>query len=125
MNNTVKLEYSFKNTSPLALWMGISSPLTLKEWFAEKVECKEKEYVFYWNKTPHIANILEKKEGSMLKLHWIDSGDSDFFQYDLVTSELIGDTTLFITDTCFDAERDEAIMLWDTQIENMRRVLGT
>ena len=47
----VHLEYPLNATSKSILWSAISTPSGLEGWFADRVENKDKEFIFYWGKS--------------------------------------------------------------------------
>ena len=119
------LEYDFKTVSPSILWGFLSTPAGLEEWFAEKVECDDKEYIFYWNKTPQVAHLLNSRIGVFVRFHWLEDGnDRTFFEMRITNSELTGTTILSITDFANVDEKDDLQELWDNEIERLQRRLG-
>lgn len=119
------LEYDFKKISPTILWEFLNTPQGLEEWFADKVECNEKEFTFYWNKTPQMAQMVNSRIGVFVRFHWTDEGnDRTFFEMRITTSELTGATMLSVTDFASTDEKEELQELWDNEIERLQRRLG-
>ncbi|MDX9726988.1 MAG: START-like domain-containing protein, partial [Bacteroidales bacterium] len=50
--------------------------------------------------------------------------ESNFFEFKITVHDLTGDLSLLITDFAEPDEKDDEIYLWDTQINNLKRVLG-
>lgn len=124
MKKKIVLEYPFKSTSPVALWIAITSPVKLSEWFADKVEASHEEYTFYFDKIPQSAKVIRMKEGSEIVYHWEDSDLDDFFGFKILISELTGEITLEVKDITEESDYDVSIKLWDAQIERLQRILG-
>ena len=55
------LEYPIR-CSPTILYEFLSSPVGLQEWFADKVDQKDEQFVFYWNGSADNAEMLEQFE---------------------------------------------------------------
>ena len=119
------LEYDFKKVSPTLLWGFISTASGLQEWFADKVECKDKEYTFYWNKTPQVAYLLSSRAGVFVRFHWVEEGhERTFFEMRIANSELTGATILSVTDFASAEDKEDLQELWDNEIERLQRRLG-
>ncbi len=119
------IEYDFKKVSPSLLWTFVSTAAGLSEWFADQVENKEKEYTFYWNKSPQVAQMTASRTGVYVRFHWVeDVNERSFFEMRIDSSELTGATVLIVTDFADPDEKEEAQELWDNEIERLRRRLG-
>ncbi|MBR5843936.1 MAG: hypothetical protein IKY75_05065 [Bacteroidaceae bacterium] len=120
------LEYDFKKISPSILWTFLSTPQGLGEWFADKVDCDNNEYTFYWNKTPQAATLTSSRMGVFVRFHWNEAGnDRTYFEMRITTSELTGATMLSVTDFAYADEIDDLKELWSNEIERLQRRLGT
>ncbi|MBP3671333.1 MAG: hypothetical protein J6J06_05160 [Bacteroidaceae bacterium] len=119
------IEYDFKKVSPTLLWGFLSTAPGLEEWFADKVESNEKEFTFYWNKTPQVALLVSSRVGVFVRFHWIeDDAERAFFEMRITTSELTGATMLSVTDFATPDEMEDLRELWDNEIERLQRRLG-
>lgn len=124
MKNRFELEYTI-NSSPKVLYNRLSTPGGLSEWFADDVNIKGKLYTFLWNDSEQQAKLLQKKENIFIRFKWLDDDDENsFFEFRITTDELTGDVALIITDFAADDEKNDAIDLWDTQISELKHVLG-
>ncbi len=120
-----KLEFPLNTTSPNAVWNALSTAHGLKEWFADEVEENDSEFTFVWNKFPQTAEILHLKLYSHIRFQWDeDKGSEYFFEFKLLSSELSKSWTLYLTDFCEPSEKEDTILLWNQQIEKMKRNLG-
>lgn len=119
------VEYDFKKVSPALLWEFISTATGLEEWFAEKVENHDKEYIFYWNKTPQTAQLISSRMEVFVRFHWDeDANERTFFEMRITTSELTAATMLMVSDFAESDEVDELRELWDAEVERLQRRLG-
>ncbi len=120
-----KLEFPLNATSPNAVWNAVATSHGLKEWFADEVEESGSEFTFVWNKFPQTAEILHYKANSHVRFQWEDDRGSEyFFEFKLVSSELTKTWTLFVTDFCEPSDKEDTVLLWNQQIEKMKRNLG-
>ncbi len=119
------IEYSFKS-SPKILYNRISTPSGLSEWFADDVNSRGNIFTFFWEQSEQTAKLLGKKDQKYIRFHWLDDeDDNSYFEFKISINELTGDTALIITDFAYDEdEREDAIELWDQQIQDLRNVIG-
>jgi uncharacterized protein YndB with AHSA1/START domain len=120
-----ELEYSL-NCSPKVLFSRLSTPEGLSEWFAEDVTSDGDTFTFHWNKIQYQARLVALKENKLVRFEWADpqDDDSNFFEFKINVQDLTGDLALLITDFSEPDEKEDAIYLWDTQISDLKRVLG-
>lgn len=109
--------------STQSLYRAISTSSGLGEWFAEKVIIRNDIYQFYWNKSFQSATLLHAKENTFVRFRWEDD-DIFYFEFRILHQELTGDICLYITDFADEAERDDAINLWNNQVEKLKRSIG-
>ncbi len=119
------IEYPLYNSSSAVLWNSIGTPLGLSEWFADGVTVTEDEFAFSWDGHEQTAVLQQIKPNSFIRFHWIDDENPDaFFELKIVTQPISGDLTLVITDFADPGEKDDLILLWNKQIEELRRKTG-
>jgi uncharacterized protein YndB with AHSA1/START domain len=123
MKKKYELEYTI-NSSPRVLFNRLSTPGGLAEWFADDVNLKGSVYTFFWDKSEQQAEIVQKKENKYVRFHWLSEEDECYFEFRLNQDELTGDVSLLITDFADEDEKDDAIDLWDTQIAELKHVIG-
>lgn len=121
-----ELEYTL-NCSPRVLFTRLSTPEGLSEWFAEKVEADGDLFTFYWNSSESKARLSALKENKLVRFEWTDinSEESNYFEFLINIDELTGDLALIISDFAEESEREDTISLWDSQINELKRLLGT
>jgi hypothetical protein len=119
------LEYPLKSASLNVLWNSISTPLGLAEWFAEGVTVKSNEYTFTWDEHDQTAFLIQSKQNSFIRFQWEEDVDSDFyFELKIVALEVTGDLALIVTDFAEPKEKEDLKLLWNKQIEVLRRKTG-
>ncbi len=119
------IEYQLKTASLNVLWNSISTALGLAEWFAEVVTVKNNEYTFSWNDNDQTAFLIEIKQNSYIRFQWEeDKGTDHFFELKITSLQVTGNLALIITDFAEASEKDDLILLWNKQIEILRRKTG-
>ncbi len=119
----IHLEYII-NCSPKVLYNRLSTASGLAEWFADDVKVKGKVYTFIWDNTEQTAEMTLHKENRLVRYTWVDS-DNEYFEFKITRDELTGDVSLLITDFSEDDEVEETKDLWDTQVADLKHVLGS
>ena len=114
------------SSSIKVLYKRLSTPSGLSEWFANDVNIKNGVYTFYWDDSEQSAKLVSKKDNKFVKFKWLDSENSDdFFEFRIVVDDMTSDVSILITDFADDQEDlEEAKLLWETQIDNLRSALG-
>ena len=60
-----------------------------------------------------------------MKFAWADNDDDSYFELKIIVDEITKDVSLFITDFAEEDEIDEAKMLWENQVSDLKQVLGS
>ena len=123
MKTKYELEYML-NTSPGILFSRLSTPEGLSEWFADDVNLSRGKFTFFWEGSEQEAEVLQRKANKFIRFRWTDEEEDSYFEFRIRTDELTGDLALIITDFAEDDEKDDAIDLWDTQISELKHVIG-
>ena len=124
MKKKFELEYTI-NSSPRVLFNRLSTPGGLAEWFADDVNLQEGIYTFIWEKSEQQAEVVQRKDNKYIRFRWIEDEDRyTYFEFRLNQDELTGDVSLMITDFAEDDETSDAVDLWDTQIAELKHVIG-
>ncbi len=119
-----ELEYVL-HASQKVIYDRLSSASGLSEWFADDVNQKDKLFTFMWDGSEQQAELLSKKDNKHVRFHWLDSDmEESFFEFKIEIDALTNDLSLIVTDFAFEDEIDESIELWDTQIAELKQVLG-
>jgi|TARA_Y100000992_G_scaffold94309_1_gene60682 uncharacterized protein YndB with AHSA1/START domain len=126
MSDKVKYELEFPiQASPNMLYQYISSASSLTEWFADDVNSRGKIFSFFWDGSEEKAELISSKNNQFVKFKWLDNEDNSFFEIRIVVDELTKDASLIITDFSDEDEVDESKMLWESQIADLKQVLGS
>ncbi|WP_329903854.1 START-like domain-containing protein [Porphyromonas pogonae] len=121
-----QLEYVFDTVTKQSLWRHVSAPVGLESWFADNVDVQGSQYIFNWGDTQiDKANVLDLTEGERIRFKWENDATNDsYFEFAIHNMELTGGKTLEITDFATDDEKTDAIELWDSLVERLRKSLG-
>jgi uncharacterized protein YndB with AHSA1/START domain len=128
MDDKVKFEIEFPiQASPQLLYQYISTPSGLSEWFSDNVNSRGELFTFIWDDSEEQAKLLSKKAGERVKFRWLADEDdtSSFFEIRIQVDEITKDVSLMVTDFAENDEIDEAKMLWENQISDLKHVLGS
>ena len=126
MPDKIKYELEFPiQASPNMLYQYISSASSLTEWFADDVNSRGKIFSFFWDGSEEKAELISSKNNQFVKFKWLENEDNSFFEIRIVVDELTKDASLIITDFSDEDEVDESKMLWESQISDLKQVLGS
>ena len=121
------IEYDFQS-SPQLLFQYLSTPSGLSEWFSDDVNYRGEKYTFFWGETEEYARVLSKKINEKIRYQWITEEDDEedyFFEFKIEMDEITKDVSLIITDFCDEDELEEAKLLWDSLVSDLKQVLGS
>ena len=126
MTKKEKIVMEFEmHCSPRILFNYINTPSGLSEWFADDVTVNEGIYTFRWADSDSKAKLVHKRENQLTKFKWLDAEEDGYFEFEILTDDLTSDVALLITDFCAPDDKDETRRLWDTQIHNLRQIIGS
>ena len=120
-----KLEYPI-NTSVSILYKRLSTPSGLSEWFADNVNIKNDILTFFWDGSEEQAIVLKKKKEDFIRYQWLEhQGEDRYFDFQIQIDDMTKDICLIITDFAEDEdEKEEGIMLWNKEIDNLKNAIG-
>jgi len=110
------------------LYQYISTPSGLSEWFADNVNSRGEFFTFIWGDSEEKAKLVTKKTDEKVKFRWLEEDEAEtdyFFELRIVLDELTKDVTLMVTDFAEDNEIKDQTQLWDNQIADLKKVLGS
>jgi len=129
MEEKIKFEMEFVvHASPQLLFQYISTPSGLSEWFADNVNSRGEVFTFIWNDAEEKARLVSKKTGERIKFRWLEDEEDEvtyYFEIRIQVDDITKDVSLIITDFEEEDELDEAKMLWENQISDLKQVLGS
>lgn len=121
-----ELEYVLK-TSPKVLDKLLITPDGLSEWFADDVIVKDEIYTFHWDGSEEQAKLLTKKSGEGIRWQWISDEEDEldtFFEMRYTIDPMTKAVILSIVDFAEKNEKEQVVRLWESQITDLRRVIG-
>ena len=114
------------HASPSMLYQKFSTPSGLEEWFADKVNSRGKKLTFFWDDSEEEAVLVTKKADERVKYKWVESEDDEsYFELKIQVDPLTKDVSVIITDFADDEDDvEEAKMLWENQIDELKHSIG-
>tara|TARA_B100000767_G_scaffold125326_1_gene119469 strand:+ start:290 stop:676 length:387 start_codon:yes stop_codon:yes gene_type:complete len=128
MSDLVKYSIELSiNSSVNILYKRLSTPSGLSEWFADNVNLKDNIFTFFWDDSEQSAKLIKKKTNKFVQYKWIDDEYKEsYFEFNIQVDEMTSDVSIIITDFAEDLdEKEEQILLWEQQIENLKRAIGS
>ena len=121
-----QLEYPLHSSIKI-LYERLSTISGLSEWFADDVNVsRDGIYTFTWEGSSQDAKLISKKKGEHIRFRWLDSNIDEYFEFRIQIDELTSDVSLIITDFAEDEiDKEDATNLWNTQIENLKNIIGS
>lgn len=114
------------NSSPGLLYKYLSTPSGMSEWFADNVNSRGEKFTFYWEDSEEEATLLKSKQDKYVRFQWEQDEDTDYyFELYVQVDDLTGDVSLNITDFSDPDEIEESKLLWENQIEDLKKILGS
>lgn len=69
--------------------------------------------------------MVSKRDLKSARFHWLeDEDDETYFEFKIEIDDLTSDVALIITDFAEESDLTDAHSLWDSQITELRHVLG-
>jgi uncharacterized protein YndB with AHSA1/START domain len=129
MDSKIRYEIEFPiNSSPQLLYQYISTPSGLSEWFADNVNSRGEFFTFIWDDSEEKARLCSKKTGEKVRFKWVDSDNKDteyFFELNILVDEITKDVSLMVIDFADKDEVNEATLLWENQVSDLKHVIGS
>lgn len=114
------------NASPSMLYNYISNPSGLSEWFADNVNSRGEKYTFIWDGDEQGALLMRSKQDTYVRFQWDEDEDTKyFFELNIVEDDLTGDVSLMVTDFAEPDEVEDSKLLWESQIDDLKKILGS
>jgi len=129
MDSKIRYEIEFPiNSSPQLLYQYISTPSGLSEWFADNVNSRGEFFTFIWDDSEEKARLCSKKSGEKVRFKWVDENNKDtdyFFELNILVDEITKDVSLMVIDFANKEEVNEATLLWENQVSDLKHVIGS
>jgi hypothetical protein len=109
------------------LYLRLSTPSGLAEWFADDVLIKDNVFTFIWDGSQQNASLLKKKNNIFIRFKWEDNDTKDdYFEFFIQIDEMTSDVSLLVTDFAEDEQdQQEQTDLWSKQIQSLKRAIGS
>lgn len=125
MAEKIKVHFEYViNCSPRVLYNRLSTASGLAEWFADDVRVKGNRFTFIWEGAEQVAEIGMRKENRLVRFNWLDE-EHNYFEFRIHQDELTSDVSLIVIDFSEEDEIEETKDLWNSQISDLKRVLGS
>ncbi|MDH4057573.1 MAG: START-like domain-containing protein [Cyclobacteriaceae bacterium] len=118
------------HASAKMLYPYISTASGLSEWFADDVTINpEKIYTFVWDNERHKAIVASHRTNHFTRFEFLpeneeDKDDPSYFELRIELNELTQTTFLKVSDYSDIDDLTELKDLWDSLIEDLRKVVG-
>lgn len=126
-NNKIELEFTF-NTPLGILFNRLSTASGLSEWFADDVHLDGDVFTFIWDGSETQAQLVKKQDNKCVRFNWLDDANAEaYFEFRISPDELAGGLALHVTEHLSDEDaedKEDAESLWDSQINELKRLLG-
>jgi uncharacterized protein YndB with AHSA1/START domain len=125
MTDKIKIELEYViNCSPRVLYNRLSTASGLSEWFADDVRIKGKQFTFLWEGSSQAAIMTLHKDNKLVRFNWLEEEDT-YFEFKINRDELTNDVSLIVVDYTDEDEKEETEELWNSQIAELKHILGS
>ncbi|MCF6222679.1 MAG: START-like domain-containing protein [Flavobacteriaceae bacterium] len=126
MPDKIKFELEIPiHASPNFLYQYVSTPDSLGEWFADNVNSRGKLFTFIWDDSEEVAERISLKQGEFIRFKWEEDEDKNtYFEFRIQVDALTKDVSLIITDFAEEDEVEESKMFWESQVAELKHVIG-
>lgn len=121
----VELEFFFKASLPL-VFEYVSSEEGLIRWFCDAIIVRDEIYEFYWNNSSERARIIEYDDDKRVVFKWEDADDPDeYLKFEVYKSPVTNETIFKVSEFCDADEVEDTIELWESQVVELMKLLGS
>ncbi|MEN9510312.1 MAG: hypothetical protein RLZZ370_131 [Bacteroidota bacterium] len=122
----LRLEMEFEMHSSVGiLYNYISTATGLQSWFADNVNVHNQVFDFSWEDgTGNSAEMVKSQYNKYVRFQWKDAPEHESFELHIVQDELTGDVELLVVDYCNEGEEEATRMLWESQVDALRALIG-
>lgn len=131
LQNKMPDKIMFQTEIPIKTSVGIlydmmTTPSGLSDWFCEDVNIDGDLYSFFWGGEAEKAELLRMSKNEFVRFKWVeDEDDNAYFELRIKIDGITKDVALVITDFADDEEEvEENTLLWESQINDLKRVIG-
>jgi len=126
MKEKFQIEQLLK-TSPKILDSKLTTVEGLSEWFADDVNLRNGQYFFMWDGYEEEAALLSHKANNHIRFQWqtdIDEELDTYFELACSLDPMTQAIMLTITDFAEAEDKDSSILMWEQQLQKLRRLIG-
>ena len=126
MKEKFQIEQLLK-TSPKILDSKLTTVEGLSEWFADDVNIRNGQYFFMWDGYEEEAALLSHKTNNYIRFQWqtdIDEELDTYFELAYSLDPMTQAIMLTITDFSEAGDKDSSILMWEQQLQKLRRLIG-
>ena len=117
----IEIRFSMQ-CSEVELFNKISTPAGLASWYADHVKIDGRNFSFFWADTEQKAELLSINKLKDIRLHWLDDEEKDaYFEFCIQKKE--DECVLTIIDFVEEEDKEDAIDLYETQVEALKILL--
>ena len=120
----IQMEFEFRSSKAI-LFYHLSDNSGLAGWFADAVDTHEDTFFFSWGTSKQTARRVAIKELSLVRFQWDTETDGTYFQFEIKEDDITGDIALVVTDWANAGEKDSNIKLWESQVHDLRQLIGS
>jgi len=103
----------------------ISTPSGLSDWFADNVNVRDEIYTFFWDGSEEKAKVLNKVRDQSIRFQWdYDEGEDVYFEFRIKIDSITREVALIVTDFPDPGDEESNRNLWESQLDDLKRVLG-
>ena len=119
-----QLEFEFRSSKAI-LFSYLSDSSGMAGWFADEVRSSDHNYTFVWENTEVHAKLVAVKENQLVRFQWTDENDGTYFQFEIKEDDITSDIALLVTDWANPGEKEANARLWESQVQNLRQLIGS
>jgi hypothetical protein len=121
-----KIEMEFPiHSSPKILYNYLSTANGLQSWFADKVIEHDGIFEFHWGNEIMRAKGVHKRDSKLMVFKWLDEPENYTLEFEILTDELTHDISLMVRDYCLKEDIEETKRLWESQVHNLKHIIGS
>ena len=109
---------------PELVYNYLLDPSGLASWFAEDVNVNGETYDFIWEGSTEKAQLIQSKTNKLVKYQWIERDNEEFLTFQIEKDDLTGDTSIIVSDFDEENEIEEAKLMWESIIEQLKGTIG-
>jgi uncharacterized protein YndB with AHSA1/START domain len=120
------IEFVLGNASQKSLWRMLTDSTAMEEWFADSVKIKDETfYTFIWDDNAIEAEMVLKKPIDQVRYNWLSAERANsYFEFKIHKLDLTREIALEVIDFADSDDMEDAIFLWENQIDLLKRKLG-